>query len=562
MGSLLCREESSGRVDRLVRIEVWLSLVGGVSVLLQSLWDLLFRYLDWNYSFLNQGVGEWILWLAYLSLCYGVIVAIGLLSGFELPLLISLRQSEKEGTTNTVLGVDYLGSLVGAVCFPLLLWPQLGLFATASLIGLLNVLACVLLLASKPSAHKRRHLAGTLVIGVLLVEGLFYTPHIEQFFLKKLYYYREVDTIRQLVDPLNHRPDVKALRSPYQRIHLVHNPDSEDHYRVYGAYSEKFLREPDFPKGYYLFLNRAFQFYSGVEEFWHEYFVHVPIQWTRPPGKVLILGGGDGIVARELLKYEQVEEIMLVDIDPVMLELARHDPIVSRINKRSLWNPRLRVVNADAFSWVRECRESYDAIYIDMPDPLTYEISKVYSLEFYSLVKRCLTEKGFIAADIPYSEPYDRIYLWRQYYSTFHAAGFKQIRRFATTVESNNPAVEEFEQEWISRREDQDKAESGGRTREEKREVHRREFRRFVNKIIYALNQGFVFLRKEQSPMNTIFQDHRIPLYVLNRERLKLSARFDYPETYSPREVNSIFHPTIPTIELATEFAPYHVVFL
>jgi len=554
VGSLLCREETSGRVDRLVRIEVWLCLVGGVSVILQNLWDVLFRYLDWNYSFWNQGVGEWILWLVYLFLCYGVIVAIGLLSGFELPLLISLRQSEKEGTTNTVLGVDYMGSLAGAVCFPLLLWPQLGLFASAFLIGLLNALACVLLLASKPSAHKRRQLAGTLAIGVLLVEGLFYTPHIEQFFLKKLYYYREVDTVRRLIDPMENHSDVKAFRSPYQRIHLVHNPDSEDHYRVYGAYSDKFLREPDFPKGYFLFLNRAFQFYSGIEEFWHEFFVHVPIQWTRPPGTVLILGGGDGMVARELLKYEQVEEITLVDIDPVMLELARHDPILSRMNRRSLWNPRLRVVNADAFSWVRECRKSYDAIYIDMPDPATYEISKLYSLEFYSLVKRCLAAKGFVAADVPYSEPYAWFYLWRQYYSTFRGAGFKQIRRFASMVELDNPALSQIEQEWVQKAE----AEQGGPISEQERQTVREGFREFVNQLVYGMNQGFAFLGKETGPINTTFHDYGIPLYVLNPERLQLSAQFDYPETYSPREVNSIFHPTLPPLRLSTYFSPYN----
>jgi spermidine synthase len=444
------------------------------------------------------------------------------------------------------------------VCFPLLLWPYMGLFGTAFLTGLLNTFAIALLLMTKPAGQKRRYAVGAGLVALLLLELLFYTPRIEQFFLRNLYYYRDVETIGQIFDPLSNHPRVEAFRSPYQSIHLVQVPETVDYRRVIASYSDKFAQEPDFPAGYYLFLNKAYQFYSDIEEFWHEFFAHVPTQWTRPPRQVLILGGGDGILAKELLKYEDVESITLVDLDPVMLDLARHHPQLRKMNGDSFWNARVRLIKADAFSWVQECESDYDAIYIDMPDPVTYELSKLYSVEFYSLVRRCLAENGFVAADIPYSEAYSYHYLWRQYYSTFYAAGFRQIRRYATIVELDNPQLRTFEEEWVRDREAEGTSESSAAVKEERRQVLRQEFRAYVTRVVYGMNQGFVFLQEEKSDLDSSFTDHGIPLYVLNEERFRLSTTgFNYPETYSPSQVNSIFHPTLPTLELSTGFAPF-----
>ena len=368
-----------------------------------------------------------------------------------------------------------------------------------------------------------------------------------------------METIGQIFDPFHSHPRVEAYRSPYQRIHLVQVPETGDYRRLIASYSDKFVEEPDFPAGYYLFLNKAFQFYSDIEEFWHEFFAHVPVQWTRPPRQVLILGGGDGILAKELLKYGDVEKITLVDLDPVMLELARDHPLFRKMNGDSFRNARVDLINADAFSWIQDCDNKYDAIYIDMPDPVSYELSKLYSVEFYSLVGHCLAEKGFIAADIPYSEPYDYYYLWRQYYSTFYAAGFRQIHRFATIVELDNPKLRAFEEEWVRDAEAEQRNESGPPLTESERETIRREFKDYVNRIVYGMNQGFVFLQPDEAGLNTTFTDYGIPLYVFNEERFRLSTTgFDYPETYSPSQVNSIFNPTVPTLELSTGFAPFN----
>jgi spermidine synthase len=557
IGAIWCKEETSGRVDRLLRIELWLSLVGGLSVVFQNLWDVFFKYFERNIPFFDTGTVASLLWIGYLLLAYGGIAAIGILSGFELPLLISLRKSEQKNTVNKVLGVDYFGSLVGAVCFPLLLWPHLGLFGTAFLTGLLNAFACALLLVTKRTEQKRRYAVGAGLVALLLLELLFYAPRVEQFFLRKLYYYQDVNSISQVFDPFSSHPPVEAHRSPYQRIHLVQVPETADYRRVVASYSDKWVQEPDFPAGYYLFLNRAYQFYSDIEEFWHEFFAHVPIQWTEPPDQILILGGGDGILAKELLKYGGVERITLVDLDPVMLELARNHPIFRKMNGDSFRSARVRLIHADAFSWIQDCENEYDAIYIDMPDPVSYELSKLYSVEFYSLVRRCVAENGFIAADIPYSEPYDYYYLWRQYYSTFYAAGFRQIHRFATIVELDNPKLREFEDEWVRDAEAERRLGSGAPMTAGDREAVRQDFKNYVNRIVYGMNQGFVFLQREESALNTAFRNDGIPLYVLNAERFGLSTTgFNYPEAYSSSQVNSIFRPTLPTLELSTSFAP------
>ena len=76
-----------------------------------------------------------------------------------------------------------------------------------------------------------------------------------------------------------------------------------------------------------LYLNRDYQVYSGVDEYYHEWFVHAPVQAVgKPPRRALVLGGGDGLALRELVAYESLERIVHVELDPVMTQLAAEHP--------------------------------------------------------------------------------------------------------------------------------------------------------------------------------------------------------------------------------------------
>jgi spermidine synthase len=115
---------------------------------------------------------------------------------------------------------------------------------------------------------------------------------------------------------------------------------------------------------------------------------------VRSRETVLVLGGGDGMVARELLKYPDVQHIILVDLDPAMTDLARTFAPLREVNGDSLNDPRVTVVNTDAYKFIEESDELYSVVIIDLPDPNNESLSKLYSQQFYRLLRLRLTPDG------------------------------------------------------------------------------------------------------------------------------------------------------------------------
>jgi spermidine synthase len=109
---------------------------------------------------------------------------------------------------------------------------------------------------------------------------------------------------------------------------------------------------------------------------------------------ILVLGGGDGLAVRELLKYPAVENITLVDLDPEMTKLFSTHPVLSELNEHSLTQPRVHVINADAFTWLDTNTNSYDFVVVDFPDPTNYSLGKLYTTAFYRLLARHLSANG------------------------------------------------------------------------------------------------------------------------------------------------------------------------
>jgi spermidine synthase len=109
---------------------------------------------------------------------------------------------------------------------------------------------------------------------------------------------------------------------------------------------------------------------------------------------VLILGGGDGLAAREVLRYAHVAGVTLVDLDPAMTALFATHPALTALNARALADPRLRVVNADAFTWLRADTGRYDFVVVDFPDPSNFSLGKLYSQTFYRVLQARLAPGG------------------------------------------------------------------------------------------------------------------------------------------------------------------------
>jgi len=259
-----------------------------------------------------------------------------------------------------VLTLDYIGALFASLLFPLLLMPKLGLVRTSLLFGLLNAavgLWSTHLLRSQLGPTRMIRLR-CLAVMVLLAMGLglagkFTLAVEEEIFADDIVYARD---------------------SAYQRIVLT---------RGRGSFQ--------------LFLNGNLQFSSADEYRYHEALVH-PAFGLRPDAKrVLICGGGDGLAVREVLKHPSVQEVVLVDLDPAMTDMARQQPMVRQLNGASLDDPRVKVINADAMVWLQETSSlPFDLAFVDFPDPNTYALGKLYTSRFYRLLQRHLTDEAMI----------------------------------------------------------------------------------------------------------------------------------------------------------------------
>lgn len=341
IGSALSRFINRSLVYRFVWIELLLGVIGGFS---SALLMLAFAF--------TQG---------FELILYALVMVMGVLVGLEIPLLMRIVKDRYQfrDVIAHVLTFDYLGALGASLLFPILLVPHLGLVRSAMLFGLINAAVALwttYLFANQLSRTRALRAACLVVLcglGVGMAEAKKITATAED----NIY----ADEI------------IFARDTRYQ--HLVLTRFKND------------LR---------LFLNSHLQFSSRDEYRYHEALVHPGLAAVPTPRRVLILGGGDGLAVREILKYPQIASITLVDLDPEMTRIFSSNPMLTNLNEKSLLSPRVHVINADAFPWVDSNAESFDFIVIDFPDPTNYSLGKLYTTAFYRAVARHLSAQGFM----------------------------------------------------------------------------------------------------------------------------------------------------------------------
>ena len=168
-----------------------------------------------------------------------------------------------------------------------------------------------------------------------------------------------------------------------------------------------------------LYLDGGLQFSTRDEYRYTESLVYPAL--GAGARSVLVLGGGDGLAARELLRAPGVENIVQIELDPAVIELARST--MRSANGGSLDNPRVHIVTGDAMTWLRGRKTpSFDAVIVDLPDPDTPVLGRLYSTEFYALVSRVLAPNGLmvVQSGSPYST---QTAFWRTV-STITAGGY------------------------------------------------------------------------------------------------------------------------------------------
>src|SRR5271155_2864025 len=341
IGSALSRFLNKGLIQRFVWIELGLGVVGGFSSAM-----LLFAFA------FTQG---------FALVLYALVMVMGILVGLEIPLLMRIvkdRYSFRDVIAH-VLTFDYLGALGASLLFPIILVPRLGLVRSALFFGLINAAVALwsTFLFAPQLIQKRALRAACLVVSGMLGIGLANARLITSTAEDNIY----ADDI------------IFARDTHYQHIVLTRFKDD--------------LR---------LFLNSHLQFSSRDEYRYHETLVHPGLAAIPVPRSVLILGGGDGLAVREILKYPQIEKITLVDLDPEMTRIFSTNAMLTQLNQKSLLSPKLHVINADAFPWVDSNTDSFDFIVIDFPDPTNYSLGKLYTTAFYRAVARHLSAQGFI----------------------------------------------------------------------------------------------------------------------------------------------------------------------
>ncbi|MGH9719757.1 MAG: polyamine aminopropyltransferase [Bryobacteraceae bacterium] len=340
IGSYLSRFIARGLVARFVTIELMVGVLGGFS---SSILFLAFAYTH-----------------GFRLLLYLMVFAVGVLVGLEIPLLMRILKDRFafRDLVAHVLTFDYLGALGASLLFPIWLVPKVGLVRAALLFGMLN--AGVALWSTflfreqiaSPVALRAACGLGLAALGL----GMAGSERI----------------ISTADDSLYADEVILSRNTRYQRIVLTRWKDD--------------IR---------LFLNAHLQFSSRDEYRYHEALVHPGLAALGPAARrVLVLGGGDGLAVREVLRYPNVESITLVDLDPEMTRLFSTNPMLTAINTNSLRSPKVRIINADAFPWLEKAEESFDFAVVDFPDPTNFSLGKLYTTAFYRLLKRRLSAGG------------------------------------------------------------------------------------------------------------------------------------------------------------------------
>lgn len=350
----------------------------------------------------------------YLPYAWGVLL--GLMIGMEIPLIARVRQSLSDAhllhNAGTIYGADYIGAGVGAaiwVAFMLAIDIQLAAALTAS-VNLLAGLAFIWRFWSQIRHVKLLlvgHIVASVIIGLLAVKG----PSWEQHFNNLLY----KDKV------------VYAKATRFQQLNFTER-----------------LRGGGLAPVYNLYINGRLQFSSSDEHIYHSFLVHPTLAASARHDKVLIIGGGDGLGLKRVLKW-QPKAVTLMDLDQDLLSLFKHPPAdmptdlsnaLLALNGDALNDPRLTLMVDDAFNGVDKLLSNgqlFDAIIVDLPDPSHPDLNKLYSDLFYRKLNELLNADGVIT--VQSTSPYHAPNAFISVGKTLSAAGFN-VKQYHHNVPS------------------------------------------------------------------------------------------------------------------------------
>lgn len=383
LGSYLTKLITDELLDWFVKIEIALGLIGGASVPI-----LYFAYEQLTSS-------------EYQFVTLAITFLVGLFTGFEIPLLVRILKTYYPLKSNLayVLSLDYIGALIATLLFPFLLLPFVGTFRTSIAFGMVNILLGLLIyrfFTNQLAVKKKRTLEWSAVIALFL------------FLVLSIYSGKLLD---HWENGFYSSTRIYSKQTPYQHLVLTKN--------------KKDIR---------LYINRIIQFSSVDEYRYHESLALVPAQAAPYKKNILVLGGGEGLLARELLKFTEIENITIVDLDPEVFKLGKENPYVSKINGGALHNEKVNLVSDDAMAFLKNTDQYFDLIISDLPDPSNESVARLYSSAFFKLIKTRLTPYGVFATQA--TSPFHTNKAFWCIYETVKNSGFNYTYPYHTYVPS------------------------------------------------------------------------------------------------------------------------------
>lgn len=410
-GLVQTKMSDSGLMQKFMLIEVAMAMIGAFSPLVIY---AAYAYTNDNFLFIH----------------YFFVLSVGFLIGFEIPVVMRIIENNQvrlKSNLAIVYAMDYIGAFVGAIIWVKVLLKNYPLTEISFIVAGFNFTVALLtvLYFISTGAIKQRIVSLVLVsitacfLVIGFVQNRPLSDLLEQKFYDDLIVYKET--------------------TKYQHLVITENKQIND------------VR---------LYINGNTQFSSLDEARYHELLVH-PLMSLKPDAQhVLILGGGDGLALRELLKYKEIKSLTVVDLDPQMVKLASTNEYLTRLNKNAFKDARVHtesppgisydgttgiylnnegsidnedqlvgsvaVYNIDADQFINIRHDiKWDAVLIDLPDPSSIELSKLYSKQFYSKLKHSITMNSMVA--IQSTSPYHAKEAFLTIGKTMTASGFKVL---------------------------------------------------------------------------------------------------------------------------------------
>ncbi len=346
-----------------------------------------------------------------------LIFVIGFCAGLEVPLLYLLSDNSKEGDRRFgfLLLFDYLGALLGALIFSFILLPQFDLLGSGALLASLNLMVLAYFIFKYKALLSWPKLIVTgVILSFILCAGVFnWHEPIQKALDQNIFQVAKSTEV------------IEAFRTKYQKVTVTLTPfvDIENKYKskiqIQSGADEK-------APWIGVYLNRFVQTFSPLAsqtDLYHHAFVHPAMVLAKNPKNILILGGGDGLPAKEVLKYPQIQRITNVDLDGEWVEFAKSNNLMKTHNFNSLNDPKVLVIISDAFQWVRQSREKFDVVLVDFPEGVDLPLARSYSLQFLRDLKRIVNEDGIISFQVDF---FNNPAYW-SIVKTMMEAGFKII---------------------------------------------------------------------------------------------------------------------------------------